>query len=104
MKITIEVTGDIDTEDEELSMILSQAYEEWKEEIKRQEMQQGMQQGMQRGQRLSIENLLKARFGELHEQLVQIIPSVLMLPIEEYTPVLLQLSREELLARFPIPN
>ncbi|MBW4505027.1 MAG: flagellar assembly protein H [Scytonematopsis contorta HA4267-MV1] len=95
-KVSIDVTGEVDTQDEELAMILSQAYEEWKQETER--------RGMEQGQRLSIENVLKARFGELDKQLVQIIPSVLTLPIEEYTPLLLQLSREELLARFRTQN
>jgi hypothetical protein len=95
-KVSIDVTGEVDTQDEELAMILSQAYEEWKQETER--------RGMEQAQRLSIENVLKVRFGELDKQLVQIIPSVLTLPIEEYTPLLLQLSREELLARFQVQN
>jgi hypothetical protein len=94
-KITIEITQEVDNEDEELIMIVSQAYQEWEQETKR--------QGIEQGQSISIENLLKARFGE-DQQLAQIIPLVLILPIEEYTPLLLQLSREELLARFQTPN
>ncbi|WP_338108782.1 hypothetical protein [Fischerella thermalis] len=42
----------------------------------------------------------KARFGELNDQLVAIIPALLDLPPEEYTRLLLQLSQEELLTRF----
>jgi hypothetical protein len=89
-KITIEVTEETDTEDRELIMMLSQAYQEWEEKTKLQ------------GQRLVVENLLKARFGE-DAQLASIVPSLLALPTEEYTSLLLQLSstsREELIARF----
>jgi hypothetical protein len=73
-------------------MTLSQAYLEWEQQTERRGMQQ------------VIENLLKVRFGELDEQLAGIIPSLLELPTEEYTRLLLQLSREELLARFESPS
>lgn len=73
-------------------MTLSQAYLEWEERTQ--------QQGIQQGKRLVVENLLKARFGELDEQLASIIPNLLDLPAEEYTRLLLQLSRDELLTRF----
>jgi hypothetical protein len=39
-----------------------------------------------------VENLLKARFGELDEQLVGIIEPILQLPPQEYAALLLQLS------------
>ncbi|MEN2383810.1 MAG: hypothetical protein KA716_33095 [Gloeotrichia echinulata DEX184] len=51
-----------------------------------------------------VENLLKVRFGEVDEQLASIIPNLLDLPTEEYTRLLLQFSREELLARFENPR
>ena len=51
---------------------------------------------MQQGMRLVVENLLRLRFGEIDEQLATIIPAILALPSEEFTPLLLQLSREEL--------
>jgi hypothetical protein len=47
-----------------------------------------------------IENMLKVRFGEVDKPLNAIIPELLELPVEDYTRLLLQLSREELLARF----
>ena len=54
----------------------------------------------QQGERLVVENLLLVRFGALDAELSAIIEPVLALPPEEFTPLLLQLSREELLARF----
>ena len=68
-----------------------------------QEVLQEAQLAVQRGQRLVVENMLKAQFGALTEDLAAIIPSILALPVEEYASLLLQLSnssREELLARF----
>jgi len=60
----------------------------------------GQEQGIQRGQRQVVEKLLRVRFGELDEQLSAIIDRLLALPAEEFAPLLLQLSREEILARF----
>lgn len=99
-KINIEVSGEIDEEERRLLMTLSQAYLEWEQQTERRGREQGIEQGIEQGQRLVVENLLKVRFGELDEQLAGIIPSLLQLPTEEYTRLLVQLSREELFARF----
>jgi hypothetical protein len=98
-RINIEASGEIDEDDRELIMALSQAYLEWEQETRN----QGVQEGIQQGQRLVIENLLRVRFGNVDESLATIIPTLLELPVEEYTGLLLQLSREELLARFQSP-
>jgi len=58
----------------------------------------------QRGEQLVVENLLRFRFGSLDEELSAIIEPLLALPPEEFTPLLVQLSREELLARFRESN
>jgi hypothetical protein len=52
------------------------------------------------GQREIIENILRVRFGALDEQLASIVDFLLALPPEEYTRLLLELSREDLLTRF----
>ncbi len=64
---------------------------------------EGLTEGEERGEqrvRLVVENLLRVRFGELDEALQAIIDSILELPPEEFTPLLMQLSREDLLRRF----
>ncbi|NJM22494.1 MAG: hypothetical protein HC907_29200 [Richelia sp. SM1_7_0] len=89
-KISMEVSNLVEQEDRELIMTLSQAYLEWEQETQLQ------------GQRQVVENLLKARFGELDEQLAAIIEPMLQLPPQDYAGLLLQLSsleREELLRR-----
>jgi len=63
-------------------------------------IQQGIQQGVQQGERLVVHNLLQVRFGNVDEELAAIVEPLLALSPEEFTPMLLQLSREELLARF----
>ncbi|MEH2440695.1 hypothetical protein [Nostoc sp.] len=107
LKITLEVSQNLDTEDRELIMRLSPLYTqklaEATEQGIQQGIQQGVQQGVQQGQRVIVENLLKARFGELDEQLSAIIEPLLSLTSEDLTSLLLQLSqlsREELLTRF----
>ncbi|MBA3921706.1 MAG: hypothetical protein H0X31_08400 [Nostocaceae cyanobacterium] len=71
----------------------------YKEQLAKAE-QEGFQQGLQLGERATALNLLRFRFGALDEQLNAIVDNVLLLPSEEFMPLLLQLSREELLARF----
>ena len=51
------------------------------------------------GKREKVENLLKVRFGEVDQELEGAIASMLELPHQELTPLLLTLSREELLAQ-----
>jgi hypothetical protein len=43
---------------------------------------------------------LQVRFGSLDKELSAIIEPILALPPQEFTPLLMQLSREELIARF----
>ena len=63
-----------------------------------------MQSVMRAERRATIENLLRVRFGSLDDQLEAMIEPVLELAPEEFTPLLLQLSREELLVRFGEPT
>jgi len=88
--------GKIDTqtsdEDEELFMRLSPAYLKWREET--------LQEGIEQDRCQWIENLLKSRFGALDDELKPLIEPLSQLPVEESSRLLLQASREELLARF----
>jgi hypothetical protein len=52
------------------------------------------------GGREKVENLLRVRFGEIDAELADKIASMLQLPHQELTPLLLTRSREELLERF----
>ncbi|GCA74986.1 hypothetical protein MiTe_01814 [Microcystis aeruginosa NIES-2520] len=62
---------------------------------------EGEEQGLQEGERLVVENLLRVRFGELDPPLQAIISRILQLSPEEFTPLLLHCSKQELLKRFP---
>ena len=62
--------------------------------------QEALEEGRQEGQREVVESLLKAKFGSLDAALASIIEALLKLPSAEFTSLLLQSSREELLDRF----
>ena len=79
---------------------IEQGLERGREEGIEEGMEQGLEQGTQRERRATIRNLLIIRFGSIDEELERIIESLTALPPEEFTPLLLQLSREDLLARF----
>jgi len=79
-------------------MSLSPAYLKQREEWK----QEGLEEGEQNGQRLMVESLLVVRFGNLDEELSAIISQLMELSLTERTQLLLNLSREELLARFKV--
>jgi len=87
-RLTLDERQTVDEDERTLIMNLSPAYLRWREET------------LQEGQRVVVENLLKARFGMLDEELSRVIEPLLQLPPEEFTPLLLNLDRKELLNRF----
>ena len=74
------------------------------EQDRKKTLSEGIQQGIQQGRRAMIEDLLVVRFGELDEEITGIIEALLALPSGELVPLLLTLSREELLQRFGQPD
>ncbi len=90
----------IDKDDQELIMKLSEIYQQQLEELKKQGLQEGRQEGVERERRGMIESILQVRFGEVDPQLATIINPLIAMSREKFTPLLLHLSREELLARF----
>ena len=90
--VNLQISQNLDDEDREVLMNLSAAYLKWREDT--------LQEGRREAQREMVENLLRAKFGELDAELSALIDSMLTLPPEELAPLLLQLSREELQERF----
>lgn len=88
LRVILETNQNLEPEDRELIMELSPLYLE------------RLDAALHQGQRIVVENLLKIRFGVLDEELQSIVAPLLELPPEEFTSLLLQLSRDELLARF----
>ena len=91
---------DIDKDDQELIMKLSEMYQQQLEALKKQVLQEGQQEGVERERRAMVESIMQVRFGQVDSQLQTIINPLIAMNREEFTPLLLQLSREELLARF----
>ncbi|MFB2939171.1 hypothetical protein ACE1B6_28300 [Aerosakkonemataceae cyanobacterium BLCC-F154] len=85
-------------------MNLTPAYLEWRENTLREGMREGIQEGSLQERRLVVGNLLRLRFDAVDEELAKVIEPLLKLPPEEYSRLILQLSREELLARFGISS
>ena len=79
----------------------TRVYQEALAEGEERGLERGLEQGLQEGERLVVENLLRVRFGELDPPLQAIISRILQLSPEEFTPLLLQCSKQELLKRFP---
>lgn len=104
----LEARQDLDSEDRELIMELSPIYLEQLENATnkgveqgiQQGIGQGLQQGLQQGKRLMVENMLKVKFGAIDEELGQIVDPLIQIEALESTQMIMQLSREELLARF----
>jgi hypothetical protein len=96
LKTILDARQDLDREDRELIMELSPMY------LQRLEIanQQGIQQGIQQGQRLMVETMLQVKFGTIDLELSQIIEPLIQLSALEITQLIMQLNREELLARF----
>ncbi|WP_293142500.1 hypothetical protein [Okeania sp. SIO3I5] len=58
------------------------------------------QEGRQEERKIVLESLLKNRFGELNQELLEVVETLLKLSAEEYAQILIQLlnlSREEFL-------
>ncbi|WP_341531875.1 hypothetical protein WKK05_38370 (plasmid) [Nostoc sp. UHCC 0302] len=96
LRQNLRVNQNLEPDDQELIMRLEPLYQQDREQAK----QEGIQEGIQQGERLVVENLLQTRFGSLDNELQGIIETILALPATEFTPLLIQLSREELITRF----
>ncbi len=104
LRSNLEVNSDLDPEDRELVMRLSPLLSEQLQTTLQQGIEQGIEQGIRRERQELIENLLTVRFGTLDESLQAIIQPLVSLSPPEFLPLLMQLSREELLARFANQN
>lgn len=99
-RINIELTGQLTTEEERTLMALSQAYLAWEKQTVRRGLEQGLGQGLKQERRSAIESLMQLRYGAIDESLQAIIPQMLNLSSPDYTALLLQSSKSELIAHF----
>lgn len=92
LQVTLQARQNLNREDKELVMNLSPVYEQWKAET--------LEAGVEAGERRATEGFLVARFGQLDEELTQIVPNLIALPPIERSRLILNLSRIELLKQF----
>jgi hypothetical protein len=97
--VTIE-NSEAEEDDRALVMRLAPLYQQDRELARLEGRQEGRLEGRQEERRQVVENLLTVRFGSLDAEVSSIIEPLLTLPPEEFTPLLLQCSRVELIARF----
>jgi hypothetical protein len=60
-------------------------------------MEQGIEQGLEQERRSAISGLLELRYGAIDDQLTAILPKLMTLTSVEYTPLIFQLSKQELI-------
>jgi hypothetical protein len=60
-------------------------------------MEQGIEQGLEQERRSAISGLLELRYGAIDDQLTAILPTLMTLTSVEYTPLIFQLSKPELI-------
>ncbi|MCW6034951.1 hypothetical protein K4A83_01510 [Spirulina subsalsa FACHB-351] len=92
----------LNVEEQELIMNLLEMYAEIKAEVREEGKAEGLREGEQQATREFVQTLLRTRFGTVDEQLMARVNTIASLSSEEFTPLLIQLSREEILARFPL--
>jgi hypothetical protein len=117
----LEIRDLLTQDEEELIMNLSPVYQQRRQEWRQEGVQEGhelgvqeghelgvqeghelgVQEGRQIGQRELIEGLFQERFGRLDDELLALIDRLLATSPDQYTRLLIQASREELLAQFP---
>ncbi|WP_445299832.1 MULTISPECIES: hypothetical protein [unclassified Microcoleus] len=85
-------------------MELSPLYLQRLEEATQLGIQQGIEQCIQQSKREILESILQVRFGEIDEELAQIIEPLIQLEPLEITRLSMELDRPQLLARFEPEN
>jgi hypothetical protein len=86
--------GDRDPDEMELLMSLTESpvFVEY--------MERATADAVKTGYQSVVESMIVDRFGSLDEELSAILPNVLQLSPSEFTPLLMHLSREDLIDRF----
>jgi hypothetical protein len=99
-RISISAVEQVESEERQILMALSQTYLEWEKETERRGLERGLERGLLQERQSAIMNLMRFRFGSIDATLEALIPQMMELSSEEYTRLLLQLSKEELIQHF----
>lgn len=90
----------LDEEDNRLMDRLETLYKEDRDKAVKKGFEIGFEQGIKEERQKEIKSIILARFGTLDPELERIIEPLSALPPSEFAPLLLQLSRQQLLLRF----
>jgi predicted transposase YdaD len=96
---SIEVTGQAETE-EELMMVLSQAYLEWEQQTEQRGRQEGEQMGILKGEQALILRLLSRRIGSISEEMRSQVEALSIVQLEALGEALLDFSEDGDLVRW----
>ncbi len=107
-RINIGISELFEREEESILMALSQTYLEWERQTERRGLEIGLQRGIEQGieqgiERLNAErrsfivNLMQLRYGTIDAELEAIVPRLMAMENSEFTRLLLECSRLELL-------
>jgi hypothetical protein len=91
-KISTEITGQVDV-DEELMMVLTQAYLDWEQQTEQKGKDKGRQEGRQESERSLILRLLTRRIGDVSPDLQAQIQSLSLSQLESLGEALLDFSQ-----------
>ena len=89
----MEVADQIDVEERQMLMALSQTYLEWEKQTKR----EGLKLGSELATRSAIGSLLRFKFREVDGDLEGLMPQLMALNSDDYTRLILESSKEELI-------
>ncbi len=92
LQAKLEAKQNIEEEERDLIMKLSPLYIKWREEA--------INEGIQQERRIMIENMLLTRFGAIDIALSEIIEPLTKMPPRDAIQLLMQSSKEEILAHF----
>jgi hypothetical protein len=98
LKVTLESRNDREQNETELMMRLADSplFTEYMERA----TADAVSTAVKSGQQDVVESFLLKRFGVLDDDLIQVIPNIIKLSPVEFTPLMVDLSREELIDRF----
>jgi hypothetical protein len=88
LQVNLQARQNLNREEKKLTVNLSPVYHQWKAET------------LKEGERRAIEGLLIVRFGQLDEELAQIIPNLVALNPVDRAKLILDFSRIELIKQF----
>jgi hypothetical protein len=83
-----------------MSLAESPVFVEYMEQATANALAQGVTRGVMTGYQSVVESMMVKRFGSLDAELSAVVPNIIKLSPSEFTPFLMDLSREELIDRF----